>query len=118
MPAADTLLELGAERRAFRTRSDKRHIAFNNVPELRDLVHAGLSHNFAEGRNARIVALSPSCTPRLRVDVHGAKLVHVEDTPALTYSPLSKNNRARRLGLDLQGDDAHRNSENNQRAAA
>ena len=25
MPAVDTLLELGAERRAFRTRSDKRH---------------------------------------------------------------------------------------------
>ena len=60
MPAVDTLLELCTERRALRTRTDKGHIAFNNVPELRNLIHASLAHNFAEGRNARIVALSLS----------------------------------------------------------
>src|SRR5690349_9806963 len=66
--------ELGHEVRAFRTWSDKAHLASQDVPELRYLVDANLADDAPHARRARIAFTRPNRTTLFRVHAHRSKL--------------------------------------------
>src|SRR5688500_9096375 len=53
------LLELLDEERALGPRADQRHVAAEDVPELRDLAQVGAAQELADRRAARVVLAGP-----------------------------------------------------------
>src|SRR5581483_5590440 len=79
--------ELGEEARPDRARADERHVAAEDVPELRDLVELGRAQPRAERR--RLVVRAPDellaevrPEPLLRVGLQRPELEHREEVTA------------------------------------
>src|SRR3954466_12780209 len=82
--AADQLGEMIVVSRCMRARSDNRHLAFQHIEELRQLVDARLAQPRANGRDALVAAygLLDVCT--IIENGHGAEL---EDLEFLAVEP-------------------------------
>src|SRR5207253_9523369 len=84
-----------------RSRSDQRHVAAEDIPELRQLIQAAAAKKLPEPRDPRISAQfecravlfaerAERCLLFFGVGDHGAELEHDEDTAALANAPLPK----------------------------
>src|SRR5688572_29268911 len=101
--------------------SDKRHLAAQDVDELRQLIEAALAEEVSERRNARIIshlesalaAIQLFCdqTPdvflvnrRVVIGVHGPEFQEGELLPKLTNAFLAKQHRSPRGQFDHESD--------------
>lgn len=95
--------------RKVRSRSDDTHIAFQNVQDLRGLVDAGFSEEFADRGEARIIFGVEGGAVRVSdirgVHAHRAELVHLEDTTVFTQTWCVVEGRALVLEEDDRRDD-------------
>ncbi len=75
----DLFHELLDKLRPFGTRSHKAHVALKYVEELGKLVDAGLSDEFSDRGDPRVITLGPALLFFFHgLNSHGAELVHVE----------------------------------------
>ena len=80
---------------ALRTRSDKRHLTLQHIPQLRQLVEVMGTQESACLRHTRLVfVLVERGTVFLGIDAHRTELVDVERTTETPYSLLLENGRA------------------------
>src|SRR5260370_9387983 len=71
------LLEFSDEFRPLRARADDRHIAPQDVEQLRQLIHVELAQPSSDGRNAGIVLLGPDrAAVSLVLGPHGAEFIY------------------------------------------
>lgn len=87
-----------------RARPNDRHVAKENVDELRNLVEVSFSQDCADTSHARIIPfdlLEFSAGPMR----HRPKLQTGELSPAPSYPPLAKKSRPRRIDFDDQPDE-------------
>ena len=88
--AGDRLGQHADELRPLGTRAHQRHLAFEDVEKLRQLVQMELAKHVPQERDPRIVRLGPHrAGGRLGVLPHGADLVHQEPVAVLAYPRLS-----------------------------
>src|SRR5581483_11571633 len=78
------LLELLHENRPLGARTDHRHVAAQDVEELRQLVERGAADEFADLRHARVADRREASAVLLRVGAHRAEL---EDLERLAAAP-------------------------------
>jgi hypothetical protein len=103
--ARDLLLVFAIVRERVRARADQRHVALDDVDELRQLVDVPFAQGSPETRDARIVA------PRLLHHVavvqrhHGAELDDAEFLLVEAVAPLAEYRRTRRGQLDRHRND-------------
>src|SRR5919106_1044971 len=110
--------QLRHEVRALGTWSDEVHVAFEDVPELRNLVYANLADDAADASGAVVTLRSPDRALFFCIDVHRTKLHQHKRPPILANAFLLVKNRATRLELDEyrgHDDDRQREKEPNQR---
>src|SRR5215213_30103 len=69
----DLFGELRHEMRALGPWANEAHLAFQDVPELRNLIDADLANDAADARRARVALAGPNRTVLLGVDSHRAK---------------------------------------------
>jgi len=104
-------------------RANNRHIAFQYIYELWQLVHTELTHKCAEGRYAGILfdlENWPAClikvqklsTPRFGIHTHGPELIAVKVPAALTNTYLFKEYWAARGQADAYCEDKVQPGEN------
>src|SRR6202012_590233 len=75
----DRVLEPVRDAWPFRPRADERHVAPQDIDQLRNLVEPGLAQEAADRGDAWIVLGCPDrAGPRLGIDIHAAELVHHE----------------------------------------
>ena len=60
----------------------------------------------------------PKGATRLGIGIHGTELVNVENLPTLTHASLRVDDGTGRFGLNLKGNDSHRDSKNDERTPA
>src|ERR1043166_2880731 len=92
--------QLGHEVRTFRTWSNKTHLAFQNVPELRYLIDTNLANDAPDARRARIAFARPNRTTLFSVDAHRSKLRQDKRATVLADAFLLVKDRPARLELD------------------
>src|SRR5581483_9488272 len=108
-----------------RTGADEGHIAAQDVPELGEFIHAGAAEPFADGGTARVVADFEQRTLRfvqmpeglfffVCADAHGAEFVCGKDSAAAPDAVLFEDDCAGGRSFDEQGNDAHRNQEDDE----
>src|SRR6185369_17313134 len=85
--------QLGHEMRTFRTWANEAHLALQNVPELRNLVHANLANDAAHARRAGIAFLRPYGSILLGIDSHGPELCQHKRATVLSDSVLRVKDR-------------------------
>src|SRR5262245_33767469 len=102
----DLLGQLGHEMRALRSWSNEAHLAFQNVPELRDFIDANLANDATHTGRARVAFAGPNRAVLFGVDSHRAKFCQHKRVPVFADSFLLVKDRATRLELDqYRGDD-------------
>src|SRR5690606_6782408 len=79
----DLPLDPGDVLRALRARADDRHVAAEDVPELRQLVDAGLAHEAADAGDAGVVLRGELGSGGFGIGPHGAELVDAEELAVL-----------------------------------
>src|ERR1051325_1509804 len=99
--------ELGHEVRPFRTWSNKAHLAFQDVPELRDLVDANFANDAADAGRARVAFAGPNRTILFGVNSHRAKLSQYKRATVFSDSFLFVKDRTTRFELDQHRRDQH-----------
>src|SRR4051812_23382818 len=100
------MLELIDEVRPLRPRTDERHVAFEDVPELRQLVEIEASQHPAERRAPWIVVARPDGAGlAFGVVVHRSKLVDRERLAVEAHALLMKEDGAFRRQSNERGDD-------------
>src|SRR6185369_7677033 len=80
--------QLGHEMWTLRTWANETHLALQDVPELRDLVHAYLANDASDARRARVTLAGPNWSILFGVDSHRAKLCQHKRAAVLSYSVL------------------------------
>ena len=103
---------------ALGTRSDERHVALEDVVELRYLIEMVGAQEAADSGEARVIVAAAVAQLRphlLGVEAHGAELVDVERAPETSDTFLTENGRAAVLALDGYGAECADGSENQQR---
>ena len=97
MPLPFTSISPGPKR----ARPDKAHVAAEDVPELRQLVHRRRAHEPPDARHARIVFSGLNrARARFGIDDHRAELQRVEAAAALADALLREEHRAAVFDLD------------------
>src|SRR5690606_1158379 len=87
---ADLLRQLGDELRPLRARTDQAHVAAQHVPQLRQLVDAGLADEAAHARDACVLLAGPDRhAVLLRVRAHAAELDQAERAAAFADALLA-----------------------------
>ncbi len=124
--AVDVLLEGADEVGALGARPDDRHVAAQDVEELRQLVERQAAHDLADAR-AAVVALDAAGGDALlrdelllggrRRDLHRAELEHVELAPVEPDAALAEEDRAGRAEAHGEREQAHRDRQHQQRDA-
>src|SRR5712691_3104079 len=94
------LRQLRHEMRALRTRADKAHVAAQDVPELRDLVHANLAYEATHARHAIVFCLRPDGAVFLGVAAHRTKLHQREHAAVAAHALLSVKDWSARIEFD------------------
>ena len=82
--------------RTLRTWADEAHVAFEDVPELRDLVEVPGADEFANFETAGIVLIRPAWATGLRIELHAAELDDGEEFTAAANALLGIDHRAGR----------------------
>src|SRR5215218_3826746 len=121
--AVDVLLEGADEVRALRARPDDRHVAAQDVEELRQLVERQAAHDLADARAAVVALDAAGGEARLRHellgggrrDPHRAELEHVELAAVETDAALAVEDRAGRAQAHGEREYAERKREDQQR---
>src|SRR5215212_5953011 len=107
------LRQLGHEMRPFRTWAHKAHLAFQDVPELRNLVDSNLTYDPTDACSASVALTRPNRTRFFGVNSHRAKLHQGEWPTVLPYPVLLVKDRTARFQLDQNsGDDNDGQREN------
>src|SRR5262245_37449703 len=96
----DLLGQLGHEVRAFRTWSNKAHLAFQDVPELRYLINANLANDAPHARRAGIAFTGPNRTILFGVNSHRSKLCQHKRAAVLADAFLLVEDGPARLQFD------------------
>src|SRR5512141_574051 len=82
--------------RPLRTRPHESHVAFQHVPELRNLIETRFTKKASELRYARIVVRCPLCAAlRFRIHAHRPELIKRERFSTTTYALLLEEDRPR-----------------------
>src|SRR6185437_5822837 len=101
----DALGELAHELRPLRTRADEAHLPPQHVEDLRQLIDAGLAHEGAHPRDARIALRRPlRLSVLLRIDAHAAELQQLEFPPEQAYPALAVEDRRAPAVPELDGE--------------
>ena len=100
----DELIVLLSMSQHVRSWPHNTHIAYKDVPELRQLIDVCLAHEITERELARVV-LSGLQTVGITIYMHGAELVAIEITPIESRATLSEEHGARALALDDDGNE-------------
>ena len=87
-----------------RARSDERHVAEEDVDELRQFVDVGAAHEVADARFARVV-LCGLFAVAVGIDVHGAEFVAVEFLAVESTAFLAEEDRPRAGEFDECAED-------------
>src|ERR1700752_716062 len=96
----------------LRARADKVHLAFQDVPELRNLVDANLASDAAEAGGAMVAFSRPEWSFLFRVNSHRAKLRQGERAAVFAAAFLLVKDRTTRFEFDQnRGDDDDRQRE-------
>ena len=75
-----------------RARTDKAHIALENIYELRQLIKAGRSYYFSDASHAAVALIRIlTRSHMLRTDTHRAKLVHFKNFSVFSEALLLEN---------------------------
>ena len=102
----------------LRTRADDRHVAAQDVPELRQLVEVEAAQPAADRRAPRVVVAGPDRAGGvLGAFVHRAELVDLEGAAVESHALLRVEHRAPRSPADERRDDEQREPEDEQRRA-
>src|SRR5687767_7265944 len=99
--------KLGDEVRSLRSWSNEAHLAFQNIPELRNLIHANLSDDASDASGARVALSRPNWSVLFCVSSHRTKLCKHKGATVLSDSFLLVKNRSARLQLDEYGGHDH-----------
>ena len=87
--------------RTFRARSDETHFAFNDVPELRNFVHANFANNASDTRRAVVVVRRPDrLAVGFGINFHRAKLDDFDDSAVFPDALLFVKNLAFGIEFD------------------
>jgi hypothetical protein len=85
--------EFAGEFRTFRSRSDKTHVAAQDIPELRKFVQSEAAKVVAGSRAARIVRHGPNCTQvALGIFAHASEFDDSESAAVQSNSNLAIKN--------------------------
>src|SRR2546430_7425795 len=95
--------ELRNEMWPLRSRTDKVHIAPQNVPELRNLIDADFANDAPHARHAIVAVAGPNGTVLFRICAHRAELHQRERSTVLTNAFLLVENWSARIDLDQNG---------------
>ena len=87
-----------------RAGADETHVAFQNAPELRQLVQARLAQKGANGRQMAVRVGQQMGGERRGVDAHASKLRHLEDAVVSTNPVAPVKNRANGRQANSDGD--------------
>jgi hypothetical protein len=97
------LSQLSVDLRTLGPWSDEAHFALHDIPELRNLVEPGGSHESADRGNSWIVRASPLWSVGFGVSAHASEFHHHEGLAQISGSGLLVENRARTRKLDQNG---------------
>ena len=101
--------------RERRARTDERHVAAENIDELRQFVDARGADDLADAGDARVaLAGIDAGAGVLRADGHAAKLQNFKNLAVLAEALLPEEHRAGRIELDGSGNQSHRNGADDQ----
>src|SRR5438045_415810 len=93
--------QLADEVRAFGPRADEVHLAAQDVPELRYLVHTNLAYHAPDARHARVAVLArPHGAVSFGVRPHRAELVDAKRASVLADALLRVEDGPRRVELN------------------
>src|ERR1043165_2995879 len=94
---------------ALRPRTDKVHVAAQDIPELWDFVDADFANNTTYACHAVVIGLRPNGSVFLGICAHRAKLHELERPAVLADAVLLVKNRTARIKLDQnRGDNRNR----------
>src|SRR5215207_8815748 len=121
--AVDVLLEGANEVRALGTRPDDRHVAAQDVEQLRQLVERQTAHDLPDARAAvdaldaagRLAVLRHELGLGRRRDAHRAELEHVELAAVEADAALAEEDRTGRAEAHGEREHAERDREDQQR---
>src|SRR5262249_4586370 len=99
------LAELTVVRNGMRPRPDERHVAFQDVEQLRQLVDAGLAEPAPERSYACVVRCRLPDIRTVLEDRHRPELINLECLAVESDPGLPEQNRPARLELDHEGHD-------------
>src|SRR6185369_4186718 len=85
--------QLGHEMRALRPWANEAHLAFQDVPELWNLVDANLPYDESHARCARVAFAGPNRAVLFGVNSHRAEFCEHKRAPVLTDSFLLVKDR-------------------------
>src|SRR5438552_18496747 len=94
------LRQLRHEMRTLQTRAYKAHVASQDIPELRNLVHPSLADKAAHARSAIVFRLRPDRAVLFGVDAHRTKLHQREHATVAAHALLFVKNWAARIELN------------------
>src|SRR5215218_1723591 len=101
------LSQLSHEMGTFWSRTDEAHLAFQNVPELRDLVDSNLAYDATDACSASVAFTRPNRTSLFGVNSHRAKLHQGEWATVLSYPVLLVKDWTARFQPDQNSGDDH-----------
>lgn len=88
-----------------RARPDQRHVALENIDELRQLVDAGPAKPAADPRHPAVVALRLLNDASVLHDFHGSELDDLEGMAVEAPAALPEEDRAAGIELDRKGNE-------------
>ena len=108
-------LDVGPSGHLRRAGSDKRHVAFEDIPELWKFVKARLADEMADLCDTRVILhlehkpvhfilCKKFRLPLFRILIHAAELVHAELAAIFSDSRLRENDRPGRVELDKRSE--------------
>src|ERR671918_1350299 len=105
--------KLGHEVRSLGSWSNKAHLAFQDVPELRNLIHANLADDAADASSACVAFTCPNRSVLFGVSSHRTKFCKHKRATVLSDSVLLVKNRSARFQLDEQRSHEHNRQRKN-----
>ena len=115
---AQDIFEIVVVRQGMRAWPDQRHVALQNIQQLRQFVDTGRSQQPSDGRHPRVVARRLCDSRTILLDCHGPKFEY-DKLPAIkTISMLPKYDRPGTIDLDRDRGEGHDRQEKYQRQAS
>ena len=103
--------------RTLRARAHDRHLAFEHIKELWELVETDLPDETAHGCDPRIVLPRPNGSgPDLGIHAHGTEFIELEREPIHSDPPLAVENRALGGEAHREGGEEHQRKRYDNRA--